>query len=111
MRASIVWLVLAATVAGCAHRLVTQDGLSYVQRRDRLQALESWDMRGRIATVERWQQETEKDRYFALDVPWLKTKRNLAEIVERVFRIRSIEEDRVQNADQLARIIINNHKK
>ncbi|MGE4658644.1 MAG: lipoprotein insertase outer membrane protein LolB [Gammaproteobacteria bacterium] len=49
MRARIIWPALAVSLAGCLHIPVTEDGLSYQQRRTQLEALQGWQMRGRIA--------------------------------------------------------------
>jgi len=39
----------AATVVGCAHVRTGTDGLTFEQRRMRLESLASWEMRGRLA--------------------------------------------------------------
>ncbi|HVS25529.1 MAG TPA: lipoprotein insertase outer membrane protein LolB [Gammaproteobacteria bacterium] len=39
----------AALLAACAHLPVGDDGLSYEQRRTRLEAVAAWEMRGRLA--------------------------------------------------------------
>ena len=39
----------AALLAACAHLPVGDDGLSYEQRRVRLEAVDAWEMRGRLA--------------------------------------------------------------
>jgi outer membrane lipoprotein LolB len=39
----------AAQLCACATMPVGSDGLSYEQRRDRLEAVSTWDMRGRVA--------------------------------------------------------------
>ena len=39
----------AALLAACATMPVGSDGLSYEQRRERLEAVSAWDMRGRVA--------------------------------------------------------------
>ncbi len=64
------WLASLAVLAsgGCAHVPLGEDGLSYPQRRARLEAVQSWRMQGRIAidTGERafqgrfrWQQDAD----------------------------------------------------
>jgi outer membrane lipoprotein LolB len=42
-------VVAAALLAACATMPVGSDGLSYEQRRERLEAVSAWDMRGRVA--------------------------------------------------------------
>jgi outer membrane lipoprotein LolB len=41
----------AALLAACAHLPVGDDGLSYEQRRARLEAVDAWEMRGRLAVA------------------------------------------------------------
>ena len=40
----------------------------------------------RISTATRWHEETIKDRYMGLDIPWLKTNETLKSVVERIFQ-------------------------
>ena len=42
-------MAAAALVTACASMPVGSDGLSYEQRRDQLEAVAAWDMRGRVA--------------------------------------------------------------
>ena len=68
-RATRLELLLAlAWIGGCAHLPVGEDGLSYPERQARLEAIDTWEMSGRIAidTGERafqgrfqWQQSAE----------------------------------------------------
>jgi outer membrane lipoprotein LolB len=44
-------LAAAALLAGCANLPVGSDGLDLAQRRARLEAVESWEMRGRLAVA------------------------------------------------------------
>jgi outer membrane lipoprotein LolB len=69
MKQWIVLLIAVAGLSGCAHLPVGGDGLSFAERRMRLEALDAWEMRGRLAvdTGERggfqgsfrWQQEAD----------------------------------------------------
>ena len=43
--------VAAALLAACAHLPVGDDGLSHEQRRARLEAVDAWEMRGRLAVA------------------------------------------------------------
>jgi outer membrane lipoprotein LolB len=42
-------LLIAIALTGCARLRVGTDGLSYADRRDRLEAIDTWEMRGRLA--------------------------------------------------------------
>lgn len=42
-------LALAMGLAGCAHLPVESDGLSFAERRARLERIDAWQMRGRLA--------------------------------------------------------------
>ncbi|HEX9877922.1 MAG TPA: lipoprotein insertase outer membrane protein LolB [Gammaproteobacteria bacterium] len=46
---AVILFTLAATLAGCAHQVRLGDGMSYTQRRDYLESVGAWEMRGRIA--------------------------------------------------------------
>jgi hypothetical protein len=64
----------------------------------------------RISTATRWHEETRKDRYMGLDVPWITTNETLKSVVERIFRNRGLGADGIRNARQLARVMINHTK-
>jgi outer membrane lipoprotein LolB len=58
----------AALLCACAHLPVGNDGLSYEQRRARLESIDAWEMRGRLAVAAgerafqgsfRWQQKAD----------------------------------------------------
>jgi len=49
MTARLTAALLVLSVAGCAHVPVGSDGLNFVQRQARLESLEQWQLRGRIA--------------------------------------------------------------
>lgn len=49
IRRAAVAAVAALLLGGCAHLPVGGDGLSFEERRMRLEALEHWEMRGRLA--------------------------------------------------------------
>jgi hypothetical protein len=63
----------------------------------------------RIATIERWEAETEKNPLFVLDVPWLETGMTLANIIERIFDTLHATRPRIQSAGDIQRILFN-HK-
>jgi len=46
---------------------------------------ESSKVDSRIATIDAWQEATNKDPLFTLEVPWLKTGYSLIQVVERIF--------------------------
>jgi hypothetical protein len=64
----------------------------------------------RISTASRWHEETIKDRYLGLDIPWLKTNETLKSVVERIFRNQGATTGGVSNARQLARLMINHSR-
>lgn len=72
---------------------------------------ESREVDERISTISRWHEETIRDRFMGLDIPWLKTNENLKTVVERIYRNKGLGEHGVSNAQQLARIMINNSNK
>jgi hypothetical protein len=64
----------------------------------------------RVSNIDRWQTATKKNGFFALDVPWIKTGKNVRQIVERMFDIRGVSKTRIRDVRQIARIIINHHE-
>jgi len=71
---------------------------------------ESRNVDPRIATVDRWHDETEKEPYFALDVEWLEAEITVAELAERIFANQHVRDDQIRSGQQLARLIINHSK-
>ncbi len=63
----------------------------------------------RIATIERWEQETEKDPNFVLDVPWLEGGMSLDEVTQRVFHNLEVNRGGPTSASDLARLIFNSN--
>ena len=49
IRLKLLSTLVLAGLSGCAHLPISDDGLSYLQRQVRFQAIDSWDMNGRIA--------------------------------------------------------------
>lgn len=48
-RGALVAALLLSWLGGCAHFRVGEDGLSYPERQARLEAIDTWEMAGRIA--------------------------------------------------------------
>jgi hypothetical protein len=71
---------------------------------------ESVSVDPRIATIERWVRETEKDPLFVLDVPWLKTGLTLERIIDRVFDILLASRPQFKSAEDIQRILFNNNR-
>jgi hypothetical protein len=69
---------------------------------------ESRSVDRRISTVECWQEATERDPVFALEVPWLATGKTIHEVVERIFRNHPCGPRRVTSFADLVRLIFNN---
>jgi len=61
----------------------------------------------RIATIEDWEENTQKDPLFVLDVPWIPTKHSVRQLSERIFKKHSGGSELPKTADDIARIIIN----
>ena len=61
----------------------------------------------RIATIEKWQENTEKDPMFVLDVPWIKTGHSVAQFAQRIFKQHAGGGGSVKSAADLGRIITN----
>ena len=61
----------------------------------------------RIATVDKWQENTKKDPLFVLDVPWIKSGYSVRRFAERIFQQQSVGAGGVKSAADLGRIIIN----
>jgi hypothetical protein len=68
---------------------------------------ESVSIDPRIATIERWMQETEKDPLFVLDVPWLQTGLTLEQVIDRVFDIFLATRPMIRSARDIQRILFN----
>ena len=61
----------------------------------------------RVASIEAWQDATNADPNFAMDVPWLPTGHTLAQVVDRIFNnLRNPAHD-LATAAALARVIFN----
>jgi hypothetical protein len=71
---------------------------------------ESQNVDQRISTATRWHEETIKDRYMGLDIPWLETNETLKSVIERIFRNQGLGNGGVCTARQLARLMINKAK-
>ena len=71
---------------------------------------ESRSVDERISTVNRWQEETTKDRFMGLEIPWLKTNETLKTVVDRIFQNQGVTANGISNSQQLARLMINNDK-
>ena len=55
----------------------------------------------RISSIERWEEATEADPLFAVDVPWLKTKKTVREVVTRGTN----RQRRIESAGDIARVM------
>lgn len=63
----------------------------------------------RIATIERWEQETAKDPNFVLDLPWLEVDLSLEAVAQRIFRNLNVRCTGPSSAGDLARLIFNSN--
>lgn len=61
----------------------------------------------KIATVEKWEEETKNDPLFVLDLKWIPTKRTLNTLAERTFQRLGQNQGLPTKAEDLARIIQN----
>jgi len=73
--------------------------------------MESRSVDKRIETVDRWHEETQKDRFMGLDIPWLSTGLNLRQVVDRIYQNHHIQDGGVRHERQLHRLMINHEKK
>lgn len=60
-----------------------------------------------VSSVEKWEEETKADPLFAIRVPWLPTKHTVAQFAERTFKRLNAGVGAAQNANDLARLILN----
>jgi hypothetical protein len=65
----------------------------------------------RIATVDRWQEETARDPLFVLEVPWLPTGLRLRQVVERIFHNQRCIRPEIKSSGDLSRIVFNHQPK
>jgi len=70
---------------------------------------ESRSVDERISSIDRWEKATGKDATFALEVPWLKTGKSVAEVVDRIFDNYGVRDDDISSAADLARLILNHY--
>jgi len=63
----------------------------------------------RIATIERWEQETVQDPNFVLDIPWIEVGMSLGEVVDRISKNCCGDRIRIDTASDLARLIFNSN--
>ncbi len=68
---------------------------------------ESTRVDARIAAVENWEQATEQDPLFVLDVPWLETGLTLGGVVDRIFENLNVSQPEVSSAVDIRRILFN----
>ena len=68
---------------------------------------ESVSIDPRIATIERWERETNKDPLFVLDVPWLTTDLSLEQVIDRIFAILYATGPKINSAGDIQRILFN----
>ena len=61
----------------------------------------------RISSIERWQAESAKDRWFVLDVPFLKTGYTVQGMIDRLFGILEARSKTFRTADDVARFVFN----
>jgi hypothetical protein len=64
----------------------------------------------RISSVKSWQEATEQDPLFAVDVPWLETGKSVREIADRIFDMNGAREMTFESARDLARLIFHSGK-
>lgn len=61
----------------------------------------------RISTIERWEEATQADPLFILDLPFLRTEMTVAQVAERIFQNHHARRSAVATSQDLARLIIN----
>jgi hypothetical protein len=60
----------------------------------------------RIASVESWEEATQADPLFALEVPWLRTGKTLRQVADRIAEAKG-RVKAISTADDIARLIVN----
>jgi hypothetical protein len=70
---------------------------------------ESVSIDPRVATIERWEQATDKDPLFVLDVPWLKTGLTLEQVIDRIFETLFAKRPEIKSAGDIQRIMFNHN--
>jgi hypothetical protein len=60
----------------------------------------------RISTVEKWEEATNADPLFVLEVKWLPTGRTLGQIAERIASAAEDGAPRIRTADDVARVVL-----
>ena len=68
---------------------------------------ESVSIDPRIATIERWERETNKDPLFVLVLPWLETGLTLTQVIDRIFAILDATPSKINSAGDIQRILFN----
>jgi hypothetical protein len=61
----------------------------------------------RLASVEAWQQASEKDPLFVLELPWLKTGLSVAQVADRIFKNLKVPVAPVATSADMARVVFN----
>jgi hypothetical protein len=61
----------------------------------------------RVSTIEKWQEATNVDPSFVLDVPWLKTGKSAREVIDRMFAYRGLAEPPTPSSADLSRMVFN----
>ena len=64
----------------------------------------------RISTIEKWQEASDADPMFVLDVPWIPTGMSVKAVVERIFKNHRGGNHRIRSTLDLARLIFNQMK-
>jgi hypothetical protein len=70
---------------------------------------ESVSIDPRVATIERWEQATDKDPLFVLDVPWMKTGLTLEQVIDRIFETLFATRPEIKSASDIQRIMFNHN--
>jgi hypothetical protein len=70
---------------------------------------QSRDVDARVATIEAWEQATQDDPEFTLQVPWLKTGYTVHDVVERVFQRLSAPRRQIRSASDVVRLVLHHH--
>lgn len=61
----------------------------------------------RLTTVDAWQQASEADPLFVLDVPWMKTGMSVRQVADRIFDNLKVPRAPLASAADLARVVFN----
>jgi len=65
----------------------------------------------RLESIEAWERATEADPSFAVEVPWLETKKTLGQVLERMAKVVGARVPSLRTAADVARLVANSRRR